>query len=92
MLKKIKNILFLVFFAISFFIGCWIYIDNNILVDLSLFGLVLPRLNLGLVLLSVFSLGVLCGLFGNVLVIGWMSMKIRQLQKKVSGASAEEAG
>jgi len=83
MLKKIRNVLWLLFFLAAFFLGAWIVVDNNYLVDFNLFGFLIPQQTLGFLVLASFAAGLLLGLFGNILVTSWMAIKLNRFQKRL---------
>jgi len=64
-------------------VGFWVYIENTNPVELTLFGLVLDRQPLGLLIIITFASGILLGLFCNVLATSWMIFKMKNLQKKL---------
>lgn len=89
MLKKIRNVLWLLFFLVASFLGAWIVADNNHLVDFNLFGFLIPQQTLGLLVLVSFATGLFVGLFGNVLVTSWMVIKLNRLQKRLNRQEAK---
>jgi uncharacterized integral membrane protein len=64
-------------------IGFWIYVENPAPVEFTLFGFVLDQRPLGLLVVTTFTLGILLGLFCNVLATSWMIFKMKQLQKQI---------
>ena len=84
MLKKIRNVLWLLLILAALFCGAWVVVDNNSLVDFNLFGLLVSRQSLGLLVLATFSVGLVVGLLCNILVTSWMVIKLKRLQKRLN--------
>lgn len=83
MLKKVRSVLWLLFFLAALFLGAWVVVDNNYLVDFNLFGFLISRQTLGLLVLASFAVGLLTGLLGSVLITSWMAIKLNRLQKRL---------
>ncbi len=83
MLKKINNLFWLLFVLVAILLGAWVVVDNDILVNFNLFGFVLPQQPLGFLVLVAFAVGIVLGLFGNILVTSWMAIKLNRMQKRL---------
>src|SRR5690606_18042007 len=83
MLKKIRNVLWLVFFLAIVFLGAWIAVDNSQQVDFIFFGILFSRQALGMLVVGSFVAGVLLGVLGNALLMSWMLIRLKRLQKRL---------
>jgi len=91
MLKKIRNVLWLIFFMAACFLGAWVVVDNNYLVDFNLFGLLISQRTVGFLVLASFAAGLLLGLFGNILVTSWMAIKLNRFEKRLQKQEVKSA-
>lgn len=89
MLKKIGNVLWLLFFLAALFLGAWVVVDNNSLVEFNLLGFLIHQQTLGLLVLASFAVGLFIGLFGNVVITSWMAIKLNRLQKRLQKQEAK---
>ncbi len=85
MLKKIRRWFSVLFVLASMLVGFWVYAENTSPVALTLFGFTLESQPLGLLVIATFTVGILLGLFCNVLVTSWMIFKLKRLQKPLRG-------
>jgi uncharacterized integral membrane protein len=83
LLKKIRKWLSVLFIFASMLVGFWIYAENTYPVEVMLFGFPLQAQPLGLVIIVIFTSGIVLGLFCNVLVTSWMVFKMKRLQKQL---------
>lgn len=83
MLKKIRSVLWLLLFLAIMFLGAWIAVDNNQLVDFTFFGFLVNQQTLGVLVVISFALGLSVGLLGNVLLTSWMAIRLNRLQKRL---------
>ena len=86
MLNRIKGLLILLIALTAFFVGSWIYLDNTSPVILVFFGIALPPLSLGLLVISVFAAGVLLGLLSGSVVSSLLSLKLRRVTRLYENA------
>jgi len=91
-MKYIKLLLVSVFFLASMLVGFWLVSENEAAVSLMLFGLALPELSLGLIVVMTFACGIFIGLLANMLVNSMLLLKIRSLNKKLNKSAGEAIG
>jgi len=83
MLKKVRRWFSALFVLASMLVGFWVYAENPNAVGLTLFGFPLGPQPLGLLVIATFVVGVVLGLFCNILMTSWMVFKLKRLQKQL---------
>lgn len=87
-----KSVLFwgrLVMLLIAFLLGAWFALENNSAVAVSLFGLSLPALSLGVWLLLFTGLGVLLGFVFGVWPILALKRRLRARERQLARCEKE---